>query len=162
MKFLLLATLLATATSCGGTDSSSSSGDSGIKGRVMIGPVCPAPQPDTPCPNEPYEAELQIVRASTSEVATVVRSDSDGRFSVALPPGRYVIRSADGETSIPSLAPVPVTVPDDEFVQARVIFDSGIRSSSDARLLALSSPVHQWRLLGRLSAATRAAIGPRP
>jgi hypothetical protein len=125
-KFLLLAALVATMASCGGTDTSSS-GSSGIEGRVVIGPSCAAEQQGSPCPAEPYEAELQIVRADTNEVVTDVRSDSDGRFSVSVPPGRYIIRSAEGETSIPSLKPIAVTVPADDFAQAQVVFDSGIR-----------------------------------
>jgi hypothetical protein len=127
VKVLLLAALVAMMASCGGTDAPSSSGNSGIEGRVMIGPLCAAEQQGSPCPAEPYEAELQIVRAGTNDVVSDVRSDSDGRFSVSVPPGRYIIRSAEGETSIPSLKPVAVTVPADDFAQAQVVFDSGIR-----------------------------------
>jgi hypothetical protein len=126
VKALLLAALVTTMASCGGGDAPSS-GNSGIEGRVVIGPTCAAEQQGSPCPAEPYEADLQIVRAGTNEVVTDVRSDSDGRFRVALAPGRYIIRSTDDEASLPSLKPVSVTVSDDEFVHSTVVFDSGIR-----------------------------------
>jgi hypothetical protein len=127
VKLLLLAALLATMASCGGSDTPSSSGTSGIEGRVMIGPSCAAEQQGSPCPAEPYEAELQIVRAGNNEVVTDMRSDSDGRFRVALAPGRYIIRSTEDEGSLPSLKPVSVTVSDDDFARATIVFDSGIR-----------------------------------
>jgi hypothetical protein len=123
----LLAVLVSTMASCGGTDTPPPSGNSGIEGRVMIGPTCAAEQQGSPCPAEPYEADLQIVRAGTNEVVTDVRSDSDGRFSVTLAPGRYIIRSTEEESAIESLKPVSVTVSDDEFARATVVFDSGIR-----------------------------------
>jgi hypothetical protein len=126
VKSLLLAALVATMASCGGTDRRSS-GSSGIEGRVMIGPTCAAEQQGSPCPAEPYEADLQIVRAGTNEVVTDVRSDSDGRFSVALAPGRYIIRSTKDDGALPALKPVSVTVSDVEFVHATAVFDSGIR-----------------------------------
>jgi hypothetical protein len=128
VKLLLLAALVAAMASCGGT-SAPSSGNTGIEGRVMIGPTCAAEQQGSPCPAEPYEAELEIVRAGTNEVVTEVRSDSDGRFSVALAPGRYIIRSTEAATTPPFSRPVAVTVPDGGVARVKLVFDSGIRGA---------------------------------
>jgi len=97
--------------------------DSGIQGIVRVGPTCPVEQAESPCPDRPLSTELQVVRGS--EVVATVRSGQDGRFRVALEPGSYTIRSANG--GIPILRPVPVKVPPHAFASVMLTLDSGIR-----------------------------------
>jgi hypothetical protein len=63
---------------------------SGIEGTIFVSPLRPGPiTPDdpgvAPVPNTRF-----IVKAGDATVATFT-TDGEGRFQVALPPGRYVV-----------------------------------------------------------------------
>jgi hypothetical protein len=104
----------------------SGSGDSGVQGRVLVGPTCPVEQAGSPCPDRPLATDLEIVRGS--DVVATVHSGSDGSFRVALEPGRYTIRPGGNTTSgLPRGTPVGVTVSPHAFASVTVTFDSGIR-----------------------------------
>ena len=97
--------------------------DTGIQGTVRVGPACPVERAESPCPDRPLSTELQFLRGS--EVVASVRSGEDGRFSVALEPGIYTIRSTS--TGPPSFDPVQVRVPPTAYAGVTLTFDSGIR-----------------------------------
>lgn len=116
---------LGLAGSCGcGNGGSGSTPDSGITGAVTIGPISPVEQPGQP--NEkPYAATIVVKRANGG-IAATVRSGQDGRFSVALPPGDYVLEPQNG-SPLPVAPTQPVTVQPHQFATVRVQYDSGIR-----------------------------------
>jgi Carboxypeptidase regulatory-like domain len=101
------------------------SGDSGIEGAVTIGPTCPVQRIDSPCPDRPYEATISVLDAGRNRV-TETRSDADGLFRVALPPGVYVLapEAAGGPTRA---AEQTVTVVAGRLTAVQIVFDSGIR-----------------------------------
>lgn len=102
-------------------------GASGIEGVVTIGPQCPVVRKGVPCPDLPYAATLAVVDAAGREVA-VVMSDDDGRYRVALPPGRYtIVPRSPGDSQLPFASPIEVTVAAGAFTKADVAYDSGIR-----------------------------------
>jgi hypothetical protein len=71
---------------------------SGVVGTVIALPCNPVETPeDLPCPG--YVGEIRVLREDGS-VVTTSRTDSDGRFRVELPPGRYVIDPNDGGKSL--------------------------------------------------------------
>ncbi len=93
---------------------------------MLVGPTCPVEQAGSPCPDRPLATDLEIV--SGSDVVATVRSGSDGRFRVALEPGRYTIRpGGDTTVGLPRGTPVDVTVSPHTFTSVTVPFDSGIR-----------------------------------
>jgi hypothetical protein len=99
---------------------------SGIRGIVLLGPVCPTDSGDTsPCLT-PYAANL-VITDSDGNVVTSVTSGSDGRFEVLLPPGDYVIQPDNGPDGNPSSIPQPVTVAPDEFEEVEIDYDTGLR-----------------------------------
>ncbi len=103
--------------------------DSGIEGVALVGPVRPVEQPGQP--NErPLANALISIRASggTGEVA-LVRTDAQGKFRVLLPAGRYLLVGLPlqpGQT-LPRGDSQGVTVEPEQFTQATVHYDSGIR-----------------------------------
>jgi hypothetical protein len=101
--------------------------DSGASGVVTIGPTCPVERPGDPnCGDRPYAAALKVLRARDHRYLKQFSSRSDGRFRVHLLRGRYLIeKSKPG--SLPSLAPVAVTVQSHRFTRIAIRFDSGIR-----------------------------------
>ncbi|MBI1826162.1 MAG: hypothetical protein HY287_04155 [Planctomycetes bacterium] len=100
---------------------------SGIRGTVTLGPTCPVEMPGQSCV-EPYQADLRIECPNGSTVTTV-RSDSEGRFEVKLPPGDYTVvpLDADPQSPLPTASTVDVTVPANEFSELQVQYDTGIR-----------------------------------
>jgi hypothetical protein len=120
---LIAASLLAGA--CAASSSTTGSGESGIRGTVLLGPTCPVETIEHPCPDKPIVANVVVSSPQGKKVAGA-RSGDDGRFSVSVPPGDYVITVADLQ-GIPFAKPVSVSVPDGEFVEVTVSVDSGIR-----------------------------------
>jgi hypothetical protein len=105
----------------------SSSGDSGIRGTVLLGPTCPVETLESPCPDRPLaDVEIRVLRGSN--VVATVRSDGEGRFTVALDPGRYEVQAVveEGGPGM-SAKPVDVVVTSGVFNDVNVPVDSGIR-----------------------------------
>ena len=101
--------------------------DSGIKGRVFIGPLCPVLQEGVPCPDAPYQASIRIRRLSGKVVARV-RSGTDGRFRINLGAGLYFLEPLSPNAGAPPYAaPVTVRVYPHAFARVRITYDSGIR-----------------------------------
>ena len=99
--------------------------DSGIEGRVLLGPQCPVVTGGSPCPDKPVSAEVVAMRLDDRKVFTV-QSGSDGRFRLALGPGTYEVQALVTAGAM-FAKPVNVTVPPGEFVSVDVLLDTGIR-----------------------------------
>jgi hypothetical protein len=98
-------------------------GNAGIRGIVLLGPMCPVERVGSPCPDRPIAAEVSV---SGPQGQATVRSGSDGRFRIALAPGRYTLRAA-GPSSIQYSKPVGVSVFFRHWTTTTVLVDSGIR-----------------------------------
>lgn len=101
---------------------------SGIEGQISIGPISPVVRPGLRpgmVNYSPYQATITILDEE-GQTVTRFRSDMDGKFRVSLKPGRYtLIPESPGPP--PHAAKQVVTVPEGEFIQVRVNYDSGIR-----------------------------------
>ena len=123
---LLALSLLALAATCG-DDGVPPPADSGIEGTVTIGPMCPVVQEGTECPDQPFEATITVLDEGGDEV-TEVTSGEDGRFRVALPPGRYtLVPQSPNAGAPPQAGEQAVEVRDGAYTQVAVQYDSGIR-----------------------------------
>jgi hypothetical protein len=124
---MVAVTLLAAAvlaTSCGG----SGPADSGVRGRVWLGPLAPVEILGGPPNEKPYAATIQVLRAGSDHVVATTRSGSDGSFEVDLAAGSYVLQGVSpSPLGMPSAAPVAVVVVAHRFTTAVVSFDTGIR-----------------------------------
>jgi hypothetical protein len=118
--------LLLFLVACAGRGASSS-GDSGIRGTVLLGPTCPVETLESPCLDRPLaDVEIRVLRGD--DVVATVRSDGEGRFAVALDPGRYEVQAVveEGGPGM-SAKPVDVVVTNGVFNDVNVPVDSGIR-----------------------------------
>jgi hypothetical protein len=108
--------------------SANNSNDSGIMGKVTIGPTCPVetypPTPD--CADKPYATKLRFVKNDTDYVV-FAQSNTDGDFSISLEPGTYWITVPDLSKQMPSLEETKVVVQDKVYTNINLKFDSGIR-----------------------------------
>jgi hypothetical protein len=102
--------------------------DSGIKGRVVLGPLTPSTRVGESVRARGFQATLDIVKAEDESLVTQIRTRPNGTFVVGLAPGDYIVRSASSdEVRRPSIEPVPVTVPPHVYVDVTINADTGIR-----------------------------------
>ena len=101
-----------------------------LRGHATAGPVCPVETlpPDPACEPRPVAAAEIVVRDESGEAVDRVRTDDDGRFAVALPPGTYelVPQAVDGLMgTAPSVIIVLAEGSDPDLVE--IGYDTGIR-----------------------------------
>ena len=107
--------------------SKKATGDSGIQGRMIRGPMCPNINTDVPCPDEPFSASFQVLDSQGNEVARF-DSDTQGHFHVALDPGLYkIVPGNDAPLMLPKTQEKQVDVQENQFLQVTLHFDTGIR-----------------------------------
>jgi hypothetical protein len=103
--------------------------DSGIQGKITIGPTCPGPlrqdQIDQ-CADKPYQTTINVETADGAKIITKFTSAADGTFKVALAPGTYLLTSASS-VRIPSFGGEKVTVAAHKYSAITLMFDSGLR-----------------------------------
>jgi len=117
MRLLIAAAFLLGA--CGGV----AGPDAGIRGTILAGPACPGPaRLDSACPDRPVRMTVEVVQGTT--VAATFTTDADGRFSVAVPPGSYTLRSKAG---LPALRSSSVTVDAGTYTDVMLRADTGLR-----------------------------------
>jgi len=70
---------------------------SGIAGRVHLGPQCPVVTKDRPCPDKPAAgSKVTIVIQARGEVVARTTTNVDGIYRVAVAPGNYVVTADAG------------------------------------------------------------------
>lgn len=104
-----------------------SNADSGVRGVVVSGPQCPVVTKENPCPDLPVPGIVVSVSAPDGSVATQTRTDTEGRFAVAVAPGEYVLQPVVESGGAASSTPLQVSVSDGEFVAVTLQVDTGIR-----------------------------------
>lgn len=93
---------------------------------MLIGPTCPVEVAGSPCPDAPLAAGIDVTQ--NGELVSTIRSGEDGRFSIDLPPGEYVLEGVEPNPGAPPTAkPLAVTVSVHEYTEVTFLFDSGIR-----------------------------------
>ena len=98
---------------------------SGIEGQVLLGPMCPVVQQGQECPDQPYQATLTVMNRDGVQV-TQFQTDDQGRFSVPLVPGEYVLHP-ESPNGIPFAGDQSFMVETGRFTQITIHYDSGIR-----------------------------------
>lgn len=79
-----------------------------LKGKVMVGPICPVERVDQPCPAPPEAyTSREVIIKSASDDTTIARKNfnPDGTYQFELPPGTYVVEipaaGAGGSRDLP-------------------------------------------------------------
>ena len=95
-----------------------------------MGPVCPGPEKiarDPKCADRPYRGRLAVVSASSEDTVATVTPNQAGEFSVAVPPGRYVIKWIDPQPSGRTFQSSVIQVNPNQMTSVRLRFDTGMR-----------------------------------
>ena len=101
--------------------------DSGISGKTLMGPMCPATREGEECPDQPFQATITVNNLQGRKIVQF-QTDEDGVFTIPLVPGEYILHP---ET--PQGKPFPFaneqrfTVNPGEYTRLIVLYDSGIR-----------------------------------
>ena len=103
---------------------SSGTSTTGIRGVVLLGPMCPVEQANSPCPDKPM-ADTEVDVMQSGAVVATATTDAQGRFETAVPAGTYIVQAVT--TGIQSSRGVSTTVTDGSFSSVSVLVDSGIR-----------------------------------
>jgi hypothetical protein len=122
-----------TTTPNGSASPNTSPTGTGITGQVVAGPQCPVqpvPVPSTSpdrCADRPIQATVQVTDAATGRVVATLRTSSDGRFRIALAPGRYQVQVLDPPSQLRARPAPPVEVSVTGMAEVRLYVDTGIR-----------------------------------
>ena len=117
MRFLITAAFLLGA--CGVAAAPAS----GIRGTILAGPACPGPaRLESACPDRPVGMTVEVVQGAN--VTATFTTDTEGRFSVAVAPGTYLLRS---KTGLPALRSQSISVDAGAYTEVVLHADTGIR-----------------------------------
>src|SRR3989338_5821827 len=104
--------------------------NSGVSGIVSLGPTCHVMQypPDPDCNDKPFETTVQVFAKNSASTApfAVTRTDKEGRYSFALPPGGYTLQAVSGKP-FPSCGAQSITIEPEVAIEVNLSCDTGIR-----------------------------------
>ena len=98
--------------------------DSGVRGRVVLGPQCPVESATSPCPDEPWSGTVEARRGSDRVEQT---TDSEGKFELRLTPGTWTLTAVVEGGGPPTAKPIAVTIRPHSFRSVTLTVDTGIR-----------------------------------
>ena len=101
--------------------------ESGIRGQVTMGPMAPGPASATVSQSEaPVTGRFLVLR--DGEAAAGFRTDENGRFTVVLTPGTYIILpSKDIPVPFPQTQITEVKVQPGAYTEVRISLDTGMK-----------------------------------
>jgi len=126
LPLLLLPTFLLTLSACG----QGASGAQGtISGDVVAGPMCPVERADTPCPPKAVTNRQVTIATTSGATAATTKTDGNGRFSVNVAPGAYVVQvlAGPGMLGLRQDTPGDVSVTANQTSTIHIELDTGIR-----------------------------------
>lgn len=101
--------------------------NSGIAGKVLVGPMCPVMIEGQECPDPPYQATLTVNSLEGRQIVQF-QSDEQGNFSIPLAPGEYILHpETPPDKPLPFAKDQRFTVAPGEYTRLIVLYDSGIR-----------------------------------
>ena len=101
--------------------------DSGITGKVLVGPMCPVMLEGQECPDQPYQATMTVNNPEGRKIVQF-QTDEQGSFTIPLPPGDYILHPETPEgVPFPFSDEQQLVVLSGEFTRIIVLYDSGIR-----------------------------------
>ena len=98
--------------------------DSGLNGRVLIGPACPIAGVGQKC-FRPYKATIAIHAARSGRLVAKVRSSANGRFRITLVPGTYRLIPQTGQP-YPRASAQTATVRRHRYTSVVIYYNEGL------------------------------------
>jgi hypothetical protein len=99
----------------------------GLKGKVLRGPVSPVCRAGTPC-YVPYNGRLVFTPFRVAASVRIVRTTAKGMYAAPLVPGRYRVSTGTAAKLVGrNVEPGVVTVPKSGTRRVDFVVDTGIR-----------------------------------
>lgn len=101
-----------------------------IVGKVELGPVCPVERnpPDPKCAPQPHAATFILLTADQTKTVKTFSSNAEGKFTVDVPAGKYVIQPTSNPSPFPHCSASEILiVPVNDSVEVTLYCDTGIR-----------------------------------
>jgi hypothetical protein len=127
---IIVAIFLSSCQSEMAGEDSSTSTSSGIKGAMVIGPVCPGPTRiplDPKCTDRPYHGRLAIKSGSSRQTIAIVTPNQAGEFKVTVSPGRYFVTWLAPQRDGRRFQSQVIEVRRNRVTSVRLRFDTGMR-----------------------------------
>ena len=126
-KKILFVPIVLLTLACGLFATPTTPTDSGIAGKTLMGPMCPAIRVGEECPDQPYQATITVNNLEGRKIVQF-QTDEQGNFKVLLAPGEYILHPETPEGKpFPYADEQRFTVLPGEFTRLIVSYDSGIR-----------------------------------
>lgn len=104
--------------------------DSGVTGKVSLGPTCPVMKnpPDANCADKPYKTTVQIILTNSTKSSpfATTETDKNGQYKIMLPPGNYSVQPVGG-SPLPRCNTENVIVEPKKVSEVNISCDTGIR-----------------------------------
>lgn len=102
--------------------------DSGVMGKVLLGPVCPVVREgDDSCNDKPYVTTINVFSSGDDKNPfSSVESGKDGNYKVMLPPGNYILRPTSGKM-FPRCGEQAITIEPSLLSEVNLFCDTGVR-----------------------------------
>jgi hypothetical protein len=127
---LIIALVVSFLAGCGDQSPGTTQDQSGVAGRVHLGPQCPVETQGDPCQDKPAAGSSVTVAKQLpgnsyagGEVVARTTTDADGHYRVAVAPGMYVVTADAGM----SCQLMDARVKPGAYVKVDVPCDTGIR-----------------------------------
>jgi hypothetical protein len=127
-RVVMLVGILGLLTAC---DPDRPTAEGSIVVVAQAGPVCPVESdpPDPSCAPRPVAGAQVVVTPAdgSDDVVAQGETDADGRLTLAVPVGDYLVSAGEVEGLVAAPAPVVVSVLADLTTEVPVAYDTGIR-----------------------------------
>jgi hypothetical protein len=127
-RLLILVAILGMLTAC---DPERPAAEGSIVVVAMAGPVCPVESdpPDPSCAPRPVGGAPVVVTPAdgSDDVVAQGETDADGRLTLEVPVGDYLVSAGEVEGLVAAPEPVVVSVLADLTTEVPVAYDTGIR-----------------------------------
>lgn len=103
--------------------------NSGITGKILIGPQCPVVTSETTeqCKDKPYQATVVVKNENGGQEVSRFTSNNEGEFKIKLLPGTYLLEPVNASGNYPRANSQTVTVAGGKFTEIIITYDTGIR-----------------------------------
>jgi hypothetical protein len=123
-RLICLLVLLELIVACGSQRPPASPPASRVTGTVAAGPVAPVARPGEPATRPVRGATVEALRGS--KVMALARTGAAGRYTLALPPGTYLIR-VTARRYLSKQSSKTVAISAGETLKVAFVLDTGIR-----------------------------------
>jgi len=106
---------------------SKAASETGLEGVILVGPIRGGPTKQGVPNSGPLPGVEFVVKKENNAIAASFKTDDQGRFRVALPPGHYTVSRKDWQAAVGNYGPFEVDIAAGQVRKVQWNCDTGIR-----------------------------------